>query len=44
MREMWQELISTALEGWTVGRVRRVAGDALLLAALVLTSSWLMHH
>ncbi|HKE23739.1 MAG TPA: hypothetical protein VKB88_15345 [Bryobacteraceae bacterium] len=43
MREMYQELYLRIIEGSTVERVRSLAVDALLLAALLLTSSWMVH-
>ena len=41
---MWQYWLGQLeLRGWTGERKRRLPGEILLLAAFVLTSSWLMH-
>ena len=40
MWQYWYDYL--ALRGWTAERARRLPGEVLLLAAFVLTSSWLM--
>ena len=41
MLAIWKEPISALMKGWTLQRVRRLAGDCLLVAGFVMTASWL---